>query len=254
MLLYVDMSHYFDGEQENSFGPQLPERYWVRTAADMLPDTIVYPRVDIVSIDEQTGILFLKTDSQLDASTSAWEDDSYSPRIGVLRIYQSNPDGSLIEGYIADVRTAKQGSISRAKITSEEGEDTRFKYRPYKYAQLLGVIYEDEEGKSQYSSIPQLREETLAAAAFLAETMDRATADKKKKDEVKAANPKTDDTEISTSAIAKKPAIPAPRAPEPRSGQEEASQQGEAGQAVEAEDSLQPSRRRRLLRWIIGGE
>lgn len=129
--------------------PVLPEYFKKNTFEGMAPDATVFPYPYHIKSDTQTGILYLKTKDKLD-------DDDHNPdyigfRAGVKRVFQPI-DGELIDGFVADLRLVRPGTIDSEVIhVPEEASEFDVKYAENNRLEngmkpLLAVVFSDPDG------------------------------------------------------------------------------------------------------------
>lgn len=140
--------------------PELVEKYSPKKIESLMPGDIVHPYFHKIGIEATTGHFYV--DSSLSLDTSDIDPSAYyGSRAGLMRVYQSTGETTPpIDGFIADIRSAKPGDI------------TEFKYDPmYDDAphlnRILGYVYTDVEGNVAFRGDARL----VDSAQYLAETV-----------------------------------------------------------------------------------
>lgn len=169
----------FSTEYPTTQVPTLPEYFRADTLSGVLPGDVVFPYKSAIKVDKSTGALFLSGASSLDHDDlDPRSIDGY--RVGILRIHEQIDD-SLVDGFIADCRYLKPGSLTPEMILPSE-TDTDF---DKKWAEdnkvrqqlkpLLGAVFSDPDGKPHFSGDENLQ----GYVTSLMETVDAQNAKSK---------------------------------------------------------------------------
>jgi hypothetical protein len=151
----------FSTEYPTSQVPTLPEYFRADTLDGVLPGDVVFPYKSAVKVDKSTGALFVSGASSLDHDDlDPRSIDGY--RVGILRIHEQIGD-LLVDGFIADCRYLKPGSLTPEIILPSE-TDTDFDKKwveenkvRQQLVPLLGAVFSDPDGKPHFSGDEKLQ-------------------------------------------------------------------------------------------------
>jgi len=87
--------------------------------ADMYPDQVAYPYGGAILADAATGVLYVDRAFALD--NEANDPPFPGTRAGLMRVYIGN--GTVTDGYVADLRHVERGGVHTRSITDGEGTD-----------------------------------------------------------------------------------------------------------------------------------
>ncbi len=88
--------------------PTMPEYFKKDTLAGLVPGEVIFPYAHVFKADAETGLLYVRTSDDVDSD--AKQPSFFGERAGVMRVY-GPVNGELVDGYIADFRHVKPGSI-----------------------------------------------------------------------------------------------------------------------------------------------
>lgn len=169
--------------------PTLPEYFRADSLDGVLPGEVVFPYGSTaIKADKATGALFISGRTELDQDTVEPRYGIEGSRVGIVRIHEQIDD-EVIDGFIADCRYLKPGSITPQTILSDEsdsdldkkiveGSNDRERLKP-----LLGAVFLDPDGKPHFSGDENLQNHIVS----LMEAVDAQVAKSKIPTETKTA-------------------------------------------------------------------